>query len=81
MKKRIYGTLIFSSLLVITIVKVNINENTITGFTLENIEAFAQMEQPDTKDCVDSDEWDCIALHPTDPAKDKIVEDAMWPTN
>ena len=46
---------------------------------LENIEALTQMEQPDINDCIDSDEWDCIALHPTDASLDKIKENAMWP--
>jgi len=27
-----------------------------------------------------SDDWNCIALHPTDPSKDKERVNAMWPS-
>lgn len=48
----------------------------------ENVEALSQNDtpqQPDVKDCVDSTGVTCIALHPTDPSKDKERPDAAWP--
>ena len=59
----------------------NSSNNSILGTLLyENIEALAQTEQPDINDCIPSDDWNCIALHPTDPSKDKERVNAMWPS-
>lgn len=58
----------------------NISSRATLGTLLfESLEALAETEQPDINDCIDSEEWDCIALHPTDPDKDKVKENAMWP--
>ncbi len=35
----------------------------------QNIEAIAQIEQPDVDDCINDPRYDCEALHPTDPTK------------
>ena len=44
----------------------------LSGLVLANVEALAQAEQPDIGKCIWVDEWvKCIALHPTDPDKDK----------
>ncbi len=40
--------------------------------------AFAQTEQPNTDDCVSDPNYDCEALHPTDPSKDTKKENAKW---
>lgn len=49
----------------------------------ENVEALSQHEdtpqQPDISDCVYAKNVTCIALHPTDPTKDKEVPNKKWP--
>lgn len=45
---------------------------------LANVEALAVPEQPNVDDCIQSD-ITCIALHPTDPKKDKSRPNAEWP--
>lgn len=37
--------------------------------------------QPNVDDCIEKQDIECWALHPTDPSKDKIRKDAMWPEN
>ena len=46
--------------------------------TLANIEALAQGEQPNVDDCKKDPNYDCEALHPTDPSQDKYRENARW---
>ena len=43
-----------------------------------NVEALAQVEQPDTIMCIYDPNYDCEALHPTDPDKDNIRYYAKW---
>lgn len=49
----------------------------------ENVEALTLEEdspqQADISKCVDEDESFCIAMHPTDPSKDKNVPNKKWP--
>ena len=45
----------------------------------DNVEALVQIEQPNIDDCVSDPEWTCIALHPTDPDKDKEKPFSRWP--
>ena len=49
----------------------------------ENVEALSQQEekpkQPDVNDCNKLNGSTCIALHPTDPSKDKERPNAAWP--
>jgi hypothetical protein len=40
--------------------------------------AQASGEQPNTDDCIPDDNYDCEALHPTDPELDKIRYDHKW---
>lgn len=47
-------------------------------FLLRNIEALAQIEQPNVADCINDPNYHCEALHPTDPSKDKFREYARW---
>lgn len=46
---------------------------------LANVEALANPEQPNIKDCIEA-ESDCIALHPTDESLDQRKPNARWPT-
>lgn len=43
-----------------------------------NIEALAGDEQPNTVMCIFDPNYDCEALHPTDPDKDQIRYYAKW---
>ena len=44
-----------------------------------NVDALAQNEtQPDLSDCVYDENYQCIALHPTDPNKDQVKDNARW---
>lgn len=49
----------------------------------ENVEALSLTEetpqQPDISTCVSAKNVTCIALHPTDPSKDKEVANKKWP--
>lgn len=45
---------------------------------MANVEALAEIEQPDVNDCIPDPNYDCEALHPTDPTKDKYREGARW---
>lgn len=49
----------------------------------ENVEALSLTEetpqQPDISTCVSAKNVICIALHPTDPSKDKEVANKKWP--
>ena len=54
---------------------VKANEN---PFLNANVEALARIEQPDVNNCITDPNYDCEALHPTDPAKDKYREGARW---
>lgn len=47
-------------------------------FALANVEALANPEQPNTDDCVSDPTQNCLALHPTDPSKDKTEYNARW---
>lgn len=49
-----------------------------SGFAYFVQTAFADTEQPNTDDCVSDPNFDCEALHPTDPTKDKKRENAKW---
>lgn len=51
---------------------------TIKTLFLENVEALAQLEQPNVDDCIKDDSSICEALHPTDPSKDKKRYNARW---
>ena len=45
---------------------------------LANVEALATPEQPNTNDCISDPNYDCEALHPTDPSQDKRGDNARW---
>ena len=45
---------------------------------LANVEALARLEQPNVDDCISDPDYDCEALHPTDPSKDKRRQQARW---
>lgn len=59
-------------------------ENT-QSFFVKNVEVLTSGEntskptQPNINDCVYAKNLKCIALHPTDPAKDKTKNNAKWP--
>jgi hypothetical protein len=44
----------------------------------ENVEALAEVEQPNVTFCIFSPDYHCEALHPTDPDKDMIRYYAKW---
>lgn len=58
--------------------QISSNSFTINPLFWENIEALAQTEQPDISKCKGPASTDCIALHPTNPALDKVVKNARW---
>lgn len=43
-----------------------------------NVEVLARDEQPNTVMCIFDPNYDCEALHPTDPDKDQIRYYAKW---
>ncbi len=43
-----------------------------------NVEALTAVEQPNVKDCIEDPNYDCEALHPTDPSKDQYRQHARW---
>ena len=43
-----------------------------------NVEVLARDEQPNTVMCIFDPNYDCEALHPTDPDKDQISYYAKW---
>ena len=49
-----------------------------SDLALANVEALADPEQPNTGDCVYDPTQNCVALHPTDPSKDKTEYNARW---
>lgn len=53
----------------------------LTDVALANVEALAEEEvvQPDINNCIYDKKLTCIALHPTDPSKDKEKANAKWP--
>jgi hypothetical protein len=55
-------------------------ENSNMDVSLADIGVMAQAsgEQPNTDDCIPDDNYDCEALHPTDPELDKIRYDHKW---
>lgn len=44
----------------------------------DNIEALTQSEQPDVNNCAYDPDYECWALHPTDPDKDIVRRDSRW---
>ena len=48
-----------------------------SDIALANVEALAQGEQPDVKDCIPATSQ-CWGLNPTDPSKDQIRYNARW---
>lgn len=58
--------------------QINDNSFRVGTLFLENVEALAQTEQPDVNNCKGPAKTDCIALHPTNPALDKVVKNARW---
>ena len=82
MKKKILGATFVVAMMAVAGYNMYMNQtkNGISEITLENIEALAQIEtQRDTKDCVYHKTDICIAMHPTDPSKDKERSNAIWP--
>ena len=51
----------------------------LSDVALANVEALADPEQPNIKDCIEATS-DCIALHPTDESLDQREPNARWPT-
>ena len=45
---------------------------------LANIEALAGIEQPNIDDCIEAQNYTCIALHPANPNLDKRRPNAKW---
>lgn len=60
-------------------VQINKNSSNLELSFLANIEALARGEQSDVKDCIYSEDTDCIAMHPTDPSLDVVRKNAEWP--
>lgn len=50
----------------------------VSDLILANVEALATPEQPNTDDCISDPNYDCEALHPTDPSLDNRRESARW---
>jgi hypothetical protein len=84
MKKKIIFAFILSS--IITIMLINLSFSPICSnsridlYKLTSL-VFADAEQPNTDDCIDDENRACEALHPTDPSKDDVRENAIWPEN
>lgn len=57
----------------------NQSKETLSDVMLENVEALAIPEQPDLAGCVQMTDYVCLALHPTDPSKDKFKYNHAWP--
>ena len=56
----------------------NQRTETMSDLMLANVEALATPEQPNTNDCISDPNYDCEALHPTDPSQDKRGDNARW---
>ncbi len=78
-KKSILGLLAVVMIAAVAALNVSLNsqKETLSDLAMENVEALAS-EQPDTSDCISDPNYDCEALHPTDPSKDKLRENARW---
>ncbi len=50
----------------------------ISSMAVANAEALTGVEQPDVADCISDPDFNCEALHPTDPSKDKLRLRARW---
>jgi hypothetical protein len=59
-------------------VSLNLQNSYSSNISLANVEALS-IEQPDVNNCIYSPYNACEALHPTDPALDKIRLHALWP--
>lgn len=69
----------FAVMAISAFVILSVNENRkFDSLISVNAEALAKVEQPDVNDCIKDPNYDCEALHPTDPSKDKYREDARW---
>lgn len=81
MKKKILLSLVACFIAAGSLIGYNFSENNYNmDISLADISIMAQAdgEQPNTDDCVPDDNYDCIALHPTDPDKDVTKENHKW---
>ena len=69
----------FAVMAISAFVILSVNENRkFDSLISVNAEALAKVEQPDVNDSIKDPNYDCEALHPTDPSKDKYREEARW---
>ena len=77
MKKLIYSLLTALLLVAAAVVLHKTNTGDQELFQA-NVEALTAVEQPNVKDCIEDPNYDCEALHPTDPSKDQYRQHARW---
>ena len=77
MKKLIYSLLTALLLVAAAVVLHKTNTGDQELFQA-NVEALTAVEQPNVKDCIEDPNYDCEALHPTDPSKDQYRPHARW---
>ncbi|MBQ7811363.1 MAG: hypothetical protein IJ394_02260 [Bacteroidales bacterium] len=76
--KKIYAFITAVIVLAAVSVALIVNIDKSDSFFEANVEALADVEQPDINECIYDPRWDCEALHPTDPSKDKYRQNARW---
>lgn len=69
---------IFTTLVAYGVVKTNESKAELSTLVVENVEVLVQTEQPDVNDCISDKNFNCEALHPTDPNQDKMRKGARW---
>lgn len=60
-----------------TIISIRVNRISASLFA-SNVDALARLEQPNVNDCIKDPNYDCEALHPSDPDKDDYRKNARW---
>lgn len=63
------------AIFVVLFANVRTTKNTLWNL---NIEALTQAEQPDANECIKDPDYECWALHPTDPSLDIIRRGYRW---
>lgn len=85
MKKKVIGIIAVLAIAAVAGYNVYTSQNNVklSDLVLNNVEALAdpsESGQPDVKNCMSDEDHDCIALHPTDPSKDQVIEKHIWPS-
>lgn len=80
MKKHIFKIGVFVAVALVAGYNVYSSQKSddMSDMALANVEALAVPEQPNVADCKSDPNYDCEALHPTDPSQDKYRENAKW---